>query len=135
MTLYHDKYRIESARLRNWDYSSGGFYFITLCTKNRECILGQITDNKMVLSEIGKIVEIEWLKSFEIRKELFCNAYCIMLNHIHSIVVIDKNFIPIETQGVETHKAEMHKIETHGRASLRREKQSRAFLVKKEVLE
>ena len=36
---------------------------------------------------------------------------------------------------VETHKAEMHKIETHGRASLRREKQSRAFLVKKEVLE
>ncbi len=57
MTLYKNKYRIESARLKNWDYSSNGYYFITICTSNREYILGDIVENKMILSDIGKIVE------------------------------------------------------------------------------
>ena len=42
MEKYHGKYRIESARLKNWDYGSPGFYFITICTKNRECFFGDI---------------------------------------------------------------------------------------------
>lgn len=91
MSLYKNKYRVESTRLKNWDYSSDGYYFITICTHNRECILGDIISDKMVLSDIGEIVEKEWLKSFEIRKELFCDTYCIMPNHIHGIVVINNN--------------------------------------------
>src|SRR5271169_5569659 len=40
--LYKNKYRVESARLENWDYSSEGFYFITICTKNRVSFFGKI---------------------------------------------------------------------------------------------
>ena len=88
MALFKNKYRIESNRCPNWDYSSPGYYFITICTKNRECILGKINKFQVILSEIGKIVEEEWLKSFEIRKELECDLYVIMPNHIHAIVGI-----------------------------------------------
>ncbi|MBW1745233.1 MAG: transposase [Deltaproteobacteria bacterium] len=42
MTLYKNKYRIETTRLKNWDYSSNGYYYITICTKNREHIFGRI---------------------------------------------------------------------------------------------
>ena len=65
MTLYKNRYRIESARLQGWDYSSPGYYFITITTKNREHLFGKILYGKMVLSEIGKIAKSEWLKSFE----------------------------------------------------------------------
>ena len=71
-----------------WDYAGNGYYFITLVVKNMECILGEIIDNQMVLSEFGKIVDEEWKKSFEIRDELFLDAYQIMPNHLHAIVVV-----------------------------------------------
>ena len=55
MTLYKGKYRIESARLNGWDYSSPGYYFLTVCTHNRECLFGHIADKKMHLNEFGTI--------------------------------------------------------------------------------
>ncbi len=64
--------------MSGWDYSDNGMYFITLVTKNRDC-------------NLGKIVKMEWLKSFEIRNELFCDEYIIMPNHIHAIVIIDND--------------------------------------------
>ena len=77
----------------NWDYSGHGYYFITLATKNRECNLGKIvqTDDgaSVILSNFGKIVNTEWLKSFQIRNELIMDIYIIMSNHLHAIVVID----------------------------------------------
>ena len=69
MTLFKNKYRIESFRLKNWDYRNAGAYFITICTKNRAHYFGEITDGEMQLSQIGKIVENEWIKTFQ-REEL-----------------------------------------------------------------
>lgn len=91
MTFYKNRYRIESTRLKEWDYSSRGYYYITICTKNREMLFGNVVNGKIVLSEIGKTVDSEWLKSFEIRPELLCDEYCIMPNHIHGIVFINGN--------------------------------------------
>jgi len=102
MSLYQDKYRIESSRLKNWDYASNGYYFITICTKNKECLFGKITNGKMELSDVGEIVLREWHISFNIRKELSCDCFVIMPNHIHGIIIINNN-----------------SVETHGRASLR----------------
>jgi REP element-mobilizing transposase RayT len=90
MTLFKNKYRIESNRKPGWDYSSDGMYFLTLLTQHRECNLGKIVDEKIVLSDFGKIVRQEWLESFEIRKELFLDEWQIMPNHIHAIVIIDQ---------------------------------------------
>jgi len=101
---YKNKYRIQSHRMPNWDYSGNGYYFITLITQNRECNLGKIMDmhghTQIILSDFGKIVNNEWLKSFEIRDELYLDKYIIMPNHLHAIVVLDKN---IYQSHVETH--------------------------------
>jgi REP element-mobilizing transposase RayT len=58
-----------------WDYSGNGMYFITLVTQNRDCNLGEIVKNKIILSDFGIIVKNEWEISFEIRDELFCDDY------------------------------------------------------------
>ena len=80
----------KSIRLPNSDYSMNGGFFITICTKNRECIFGEIKNGHMVLNETGMIVQDEWEKSFKIRLELLCPAYIVMPNHIHAIVIIDR---------------------------------------------
>jgi putative transposase len=95
--LFENKYRIETTRLKNWDYSSNGYYYITICTKNRECLFGNIAGDKMQLSAIGEIVLQAWNDSFVMRKELFCDQFVIMPNHIHGIVIIEKS---VETQGI-----------------------------------
>jgi len=87
--LYKNKYRIDSHRMPNWDYSRNGKYFITMCILDMRCILGEVVGKEMVLSEFGKIVEEKWFESFEIRKELYYDEFIIMPNHIHAILIIN----------------------------------------------
>ncbi len=94
--LFKDKYRIKSARLKDWDYSQEGYYYITICTKNREPFFGKIINNKVNLSEIGKIVEKEWLKTPQIRNNIQIDEFIIMPNHFHGILIIDYKY-PVET--------------------------------------
>ena len=83
MEKYQNKYRIQSHRKPNWDYSAEAMYFLTIVTQHRECILGTIVNHEMVLSDFGKIVEMEWFKSFEIRDELLLHTFVTMPNHLH----------------------------------------------------
>ena len=83
------KYRIASARAAWWDYSREGRYFITVCTANRKCLFGQILQGELYASPIGEIVLQEWEKSFEVRQELFCDAFVLMPNHLHAILRIE----------------------------------------------
>ena len=92
--MYRNKYRIPSARLKNWDYSSSGWYFVTICTKNKICYLGTIIKSRRRLSTIGKIVDREWLKTLKIRPNVKLDEYTILPNHIHGIIVIK---FPVET--------------------------------------
>lgn len=94
MKKYKNKYRSESNRLANWDYSAKGLYFITIVTQKMECNLGHIENEKMILSDFGKIVDQEWHKSFEIRTALILHAFIIMPNHLHAIIEIAKNSPP-----------------------------------------
>lgn len=114
---FKNKYRIASHRLKHWDYSANGIYFITIITQDRICNLGEIKNGKMILSDFGKIVNDEWYKSFDIRNELFLDEYIIMPNHIHAIVVLNKMDNNVETDDrlIET---DDRLVETHGRASL-----------------
>ena len=88
MKKFAGKFRIGSHRLKGWNYANEAAYFITVVTQNRHCILGQIQNKKMILSDFGEIVKTEWLKSFDIRKELFLDEYVIMPNHFHAIVIL-----------------------------------------------
>lgn len=91
MTLYKDKYRVESARLKGWDYSAVGYYFVTICTRDRLCTLGNVVDGVMWLSPVGKIVAEEWQKTALIRENVNLDEWVVMPNHLHGIVVIHEN--------------------------------------------
>jgi len=128
-----NKYRIESARLKNWDYSSNGYYFITICSQHRINWFGEIVNGKMNLSDFGKIVNEQWYKSFEIRDELISGEFVIMPNHIHAIVIIQ---YPVETYGRTSKNnkiqnidkihdnSKMHDLKTYGRTSKNNETQN-----------
>jgi len=85
---FQRKYRIESNRNPNWDYSSPAKYFITICTASREHYFGEIVNFKMKLSEIGNIAYYEWLKTPELRPDMniVLDEFCIMPNHFHAII-------------------------------------------------
>ncbi|MBS7230725.1 hypothetical protein KHA90_06795 [Flavobacterium psychroterrae] len=100
MTLFKDKFKIDSKRLKNWDYSGEAVYFITMVTKNRECIFRSIINDKMILNENGQIVENELLKSIKIRKNWFFHNWIVMPNHIHLLIEIQQP--RLETQIIDT---------------------------------
>lgn len=100
----------QSIRLRGYDYSRPGAYFITICVKNHEMLFGDIDhggdvfmDNDhldngctgvrpdartMQLNEFGQIAHNEWIKSAEIRSEIELGPFVVMPNHIHGIVIL-----------------------------------------------
>lgn len=59
---YQNKYRVPSARAPWWDYGRSAAYFIIICTKNRRHYFGRVVGGKMQLSNIGRIVQHEWVK-------------------------------------------------------------------------
>jgi len=91
MSLYKGKYRIESTRLRNWNYASNGSYFITICTLNRLSYFGDIVNGKMILSEIGKTAYRCWQEIPSHFPFVLLDSFIIMPNHVHGIIVIKKS--------------------------------------------
>lgn len=111
MTLYKNKYRIESTRLKNWDYSSSGYYFVTICTKNREHFLGEIINQNMVLSEIGKIAYQNWSDIPNHFKNVDIDNFIIMPNHVHGIIIINVNTAVETCHGMSLQLTKMLKNE------------------------
>lgn len=81
----------KSIRLKGYDYSRAGAYFVTICTHNKECLFGSVMDENMVLNDFGRMVDVEWLKTIEIRKNIVLDRYVIMPNHFHGIVLFTEN--------------------------------------------
>jgi len=77
-----------SIRLKGHDYAQAGDYYITLCVKDRECLLGEIVRNEMKLSMIGKIVRECWEEIPMHFPNATLDEYIIMPNHIHGIIVL-----------------------------------------------
>src|SRR3989339_967432 len=102
-----NKYTIKSARLSNYDYSQSGMYFVTICTKDKEYFFGDVKAGKMMLNDVGKIIQDEWSKTPIIRNNVILDEWVIMPNHLHGIIEIrnneNNNFI-VETprRGVST---------------------------------
>ena len=81
-------------RLKGYDYSQNGAYFITICTSQKAHLFGEITNSKMHLNDLGEIVNRE-IKKIEKHYHNICiDKYVIMPNHIHMIIEI------IETEGI-----------------------------------
>jgi REP element-mobilizing transposase RayT len=116
MTFYKNKYRVEPARLTGYDYSSPGWYFITICTKNRVQYFGEIITvetpdpgvslsqtAKIQLSEIGQIADKYWNEIPVHFPHVNLDAFQIMPDHIHGIIQITAAETP--ESGVPTHPA------------------------------
>lgn len=84
MKINHRK----SIRLKNYDYTQTGLYFITICTKNQKCLFGEIINNEITLNHYGKIVADELKKTEILRDGIKLDQYIIMPNHIHLISAI-----------------------------------------------
>ena len=109
------KKRPSSLRLRSHDYGSTGAYFVTLCTCRRERLFGEIVDGDVRLNDTGRIVVSEWLRSAAIRPEIDLDAFVVMPNHLHGIVVIDA---PVGATD---------RVGAHGRAPLHPRRPSRSL--------
>ena len=111
--LFKNKYRVNSLRLQHWDYSWPAMYFITICTKNRECNLGEIKDCKVHLAEIGKIIFKCWLEISEHFNNVKLDDWVIMPNHLHGIIVIldnDNDFGSINRRDTACHVSTVRKF-------------------------
>ena len=77
-----------SVRLKDYDYSQEGAYFITICTVNHSTILGNIENGTINLSPIGGIVQDLWARNPESQSGIEIDQFIIMPNHLHGIIVI-----------------------------------------------
>ena len=108
MAKFKNKYRIESNRMRYWDYSSAGRYFITICVQNRECIFGEIENDKMILSEYGEIAKNEIAKMNQYHIRVIIDEWVVMPNHIH--LLIELTDIGVDLVDDDGHVEKIHEF-------------------------
>ncbi|MFA5129825.1 MAG: transposase [Patescibacteria group bacterium] len=89
-------FKRKSPRLPTYTYSEEGWYFVTLCVKNRRPIFGRIENEKMILSREGYLAKQEWVNTFHVRKNLRKDSFIIMPDHIHIIIHSVENGDPAE---------------------------------------
>ena len=101
MDLFRNKYRIDSARLADWDYSSNGFYFVTICTKNKQHYFGEIQNTSLPGNEtqnlaslqatdIGMIASQYWTEISVHFPFVELDEFIIMPDHLHGILLFNK---------------------------------------------
>jgi REP element-mobilizing transposase RayT len=88
MKFDSQKYHRHSIRLKNYDYSQAGAYYVTIDVQNRECLFGEIVDGEMILNEAGKMVEEQWNALPERFPSIDLDLHQVMPNHFHGIIVI-----------------------------------------------
>lgn len=89
MPSRYEKYATHhtSRRTDGWDYTRPAAYFVTICTQDRACLFGTVERGRMWLNALGKIVAEEWQRSESIRDRVHLDAFVVMPNHLHGIVV------------------------------------------------
>jgi|SRR3990167_2945264 len=85
-------------RLTGYNYDNTGYYFVTICTKNRINHFGKIEDKKMCLNKYGQAVEKFWRQIPKYYNNVTINSFIIMPNHIHGIIIINDNSNAVGTE-------------------------------------
>lgn len=106
-----------SIRLKDYDYSQSGAYFVTICTHNKACLFGHVEGETIILNNVGKMIE-KWF--WELEKKFFdikCMEHIVMPNHIHFViqnigmsVVADLRVCPVTEQKGERAGSPLPKI-------------------------
>lgn len=110
MDRYKEFFRIDSTRLRTWDYSNPSWYYVTLNVRNHREYFGDIRKGKMCLNEFGSIAEMCW-KGIPV---YFGNAaidyFVVMPNHVHGIIIIESKDVACNVSTDNPEKNVMSKI-------------------------
>lgn len=93
MTFNSDLHRRHSIRLRDYDYSSGGYYFVTICTYGRICYFGDIRDCVVSLSPVGETAHQYWDDIPNHFDNVDIDEFVIMPNHVHGIIIINDDSV------------------------------------------
>ena len=86
-------------RLRDYDYSEFGYYFVTICVKDRELCFGDVVGGNMILNKFGRIADQCWREIPNHFNNTEFDKYVIMPNHMHGIVVINDDIVGNATVG------------------------------------
>jgi REP element-mobilizing transposase RayT len=109
MKFNPDIHKRKSIRLKGYDYSKAGLYFITVCVQNRECLFGQIANDKIMMNDAGQMVNQYWLDIPTHFPNAILHEHIVMPNHIHGIIELiytnvaangvgAENFLPLQRQ-------------------------------------
>ena len=77
-----------SIRLKTYDYTHTGAYFVTLCTQDRKCMFGEIVDGEIHLNDVGQAIQWIWNALPERFPNIQLDQYAIMPNHLHGIIIL-----------------------------------------------
>ena len=115
----HNIHHRHSIRLKGYDYSQAGLYFITICTQDRECLFGDIVDRKMILNNSGKIADECWLEIPKHFPNTVLHEHIVMPNHVHGIIELIKIVSPnVGVQNFQPQRNEFQKIIPHSIGSI-----------------
>ena len=106
-----DLHNRRSIRLDDYDYRNAGAYFVTICTDDKRLLFGEVVRGRMRLSPCGRVAVDEWHRTEQLRDNVALDAFVVMPNHVHGIVVITKNASNNERRGT------MHRAPTTDGAS------------------
>jgi putative transposase len=94
MNKYNPKiHHRRSIRLKGYDYSQAGLYFITVCCEDRKNRFGRVENNEMILNELGIIAYHEWAKLSERFPNFELDVFQIMPNHMHGIIFLNTEVV------------------------------------------
>ncbi|MBC7232147.1 MAG: hypothetical protein H5T68_02740 [Chloroflexi bacterium] len=88
MTYDLQRHHRRSLRLKGYDYSQAGAYFVTICANHRKCLFGEVVDGEMRMNDAGRMIEKWWLELNRAFPNMETDEYVVMPNHVHGIVVI-----------------------------------------------
>lgn len=87
--IYNPKiHNRQSIRLKGYDYSSSGLYFITMCVQNRTHLFGKIENREMILNDAGKMIQTEWINLKTRFPNIELHEFVVMPDHFHGILEI-----------------------------------------------
>ena len=111
-----DKHHRRSIRLKGYDYSQPGAYFVTVVTQDRACLFGEIVDGEMQLNNSGQIAKAAWDELPARFPSVRLDAFIVMPNHVHGINIVGAQFIApsdgfgATNQGVMNHAPTLGEI-------------------------
>jgi len=100
MSLFKNKYRIESTRLLNYNYASDGAYFVTICTKNKQHFFGEIVDGILTNTKQAQIAKKCWFDLPNHYPNCILDKFIIMPNHVHGVIFINNKMDGVERSDI-----------------------------------